>query len=250
MIRIKIISPIEKRKDQFLTNVIENVNKEIRQMYFPDKFLQKLKQNCFYAITNAKIGSAINVGQYSKVMESKPFPYDVEVEKAFLNPPVVSVAEALASPSKRRLSLSGRFEGSSQLYENEYSKRRILNISGNGTTIAVKLWGDKSDLQMPEKKNNITIHGLEMSDFRGKLEANSTSTTLITVEDEEEDPSAIMEGEVEAACFDESDSSIVLCGKCLAIDSFLLGQIFKESHYVENVHVKVRQEAKRVEEIM
>ncbi|CAG2255672.1 unnamed protein product [Mytilus edulis] len=178
MIRIKIISPIEKRKDQFLTNVIENVNKEIRQMYFPDKFLQKLKQNCFYAITNAKIGTAINVSQYSKVMESKPFPYDVEVEKAFLHPPIASVAEALASPSKRRLSLSGRSEG---------------------------------------------------------------------VEDEEEDPSAIMEGEVETACFDESDSSIILCGKCLAIDTFLLGEIFKEGHYVENVHVKVRQEAKRVE---
>lgn len=47
-----------------------------------------------------------------------------------------------------------------------------------------------------------------------------------------------------------SDSSIVLCGKCLAIDNFLFGEIFKEGHYVENVHVKVRQEAKRVKEIM
>ncbi|CAC5394969.1 unnamed protein product [Mytilus coruscus] len=47
----------------------------------------------------------------TKVMESKPFSYDVEVEKAFLHLLFTSVAEAQASPSKRRLSLSGRFEG-------------------------------------------------------------------------------------------------------------------------------------------
>ncbi|CAC5382907.1 unnamed protein product [Mytilus coruscus] len=150
MIRIKITTAIENRKDQYLTYVIENVNKDIRPMYFTEKCLSKLKQDCFYAITNAKIGSAINVGQYSKVMERKPFDYDANVEKAFIDPPVTSVAEALASPQE-------------EVYENEYSKRRILNISGNGATIAVKLWGNKSDMQMPEKKkkNNITIHGLE-----------------------------------------------------------------------------------------
>ncbi|CAC5384757.1 PIF1 [Mytilus coruscus] len=48
----------------------------------------------------------------------------------------------------------------------------------------------------------------------------------------------------------KSDSSIVIDGKCLAIDNFLLGQILKEGRYVENVFVKVRQEAKRVEEII
>ncbi|CAC5370122.1 unnamed protein product [Mytilus coruscus] len=206
-----------------------------------------MKPDGFYTITNAKIGSAINVSQYSKVMESKPFDYDKKVEKDFLNPKVTTVAEALTSPSKRRLSLSGRFEG---VYENENAKRRILNITGNNATIAVKLWGAKTELKMPEKKDNVTIHGLEISEFRGKIEANSTSTTRITVEDEEEDQSAIMEGEVEAACFEESDSSIVIDGKCLAIDNFLLGQIFKEVRYVENVFVKVRQEAKRVEEII
>ncbi|CAG2211910.1 unnamed protein product [Mytilus edulis] len=42
--------------------------------------------------------------------------------------------------------------------------------------------GDKSDLQMPEKKSYSTIQGLEMSDFRGKLEANSTSKTLIKLD--------------------------------------------------------------------
>ncbi|CAC5388065.1 unnamed protein product [Mytilus coruscus] len=44
-------------------------------------------------------------------MESKPFDYDINVEKDFINPLVISVAEALASPSKRRLSVSGRCEG-------------------------------------------------------------------------------------------------------------------------------------------
>ncbi|CAC5387948.1 unnamed protein product [Mytilus coruscus] len=46
-----------------------------------------------------------------KVMESKPFDYDINVEKDFINPLVISVAEALPLPSKRRLSVSGRCEG-------------------------------------------------------------------------------------------------------------------------------------------
>ncbi|CAC5373709.1 unnamed protein product [Mytilus coruscus] len=78
------------------------------------------------------------------------------------NLPVTSVAEALASPSKRRLYLSERFEETSKVYENENSKRRILKISGNGATLAVKLWGTKTDLQMPERKNNVIVHGLQM----------------------------------------------------------------------------------------
>ncbi|VDI07312.1 Hypothetical predicted protein [Mytilus galloprovincialis] len=68
------------------------------------------------------------------------------------------------------------------------------------------MWGEKAQMTVPVRETSIRIKNIEVNNYKGQIEGNSTSLTEIEIDAEEEE----IQGEVEGASFEENDMWIVV----------------------------------------
>ncbi|KAL5019396.1 hypothetical protein ScPMuIL_005118 [Solemya velum] len=125
--------------------VIDQQSKTVKSTYLTKKAIGRMSAGKFYMIRKVVATDIIRVREESLIMNTSPFTFDENIETEFLTPPKVGVLEALGSPRKRKLSVSGVVKEVSNIIEKNGTKRRMIKLSdvANDETITVKVWGEK-----------------------------------------------------------------------------------------------------------
>ncbi|XP_014671928.1 PREDICTED: uncharacterized protein LOC106812546 [Priapulus caudatus] len=116
------------------------------------------------------------------------FAIDRQMVQDFESGPELSIDEALGSPKRRRMSVSGTVSdvvvteavaGPS----NEQRQRAQFSIGAVGSPrkLPIKLWGEQAKELHVKEGDVVTIKDLEIGEFGSRKEANLTRTTKIEV---------------------------------------------------------------------
>jgi len=86
----------------------------------------------------------------------------------------VSIEEVHGSPSKRRVTVSGRVLQIYTVAESETWRRRNIEI-GNGTkTVTCKLWNKKVDITNIQVGDEVEISNVRVQEYAGKKSVSSS----------------------------------------------------------------------------
>ncbi|XP_033759464.1 uncharacterized protein LOC117341711 [Pecten maximus] len=219
-----------------MCDVIDNITKTIKTLFIPMQQIKRLNQGHFYLLRNIVMGETIRITEKTMVMDCSPFPIPMALEKEYINPPTLTVTEALASPIKRRINAVGTLAEASDVLHTEFSRRKILKISNNTDELTIKLWGQQSDLQLPQVGSDVSVSAIIVAQYAGRKEANSSSSTTIS-EIVDEHP---FQGEIDAITFDRQEASIVLkddVDNVYNVDTHSLQEIFPDLEFKPDVQV-------------
>ena len=69
----------------------------------------------------------------------------------------------------------------SQVFATETSQRKIIKLQNNGEEFIIKLWGRETEMDMPPTGTEVAVTCIEVAEFRGQKQANSTTLTKVVV---------------------------------------------------------------------
>ncbi|KAL5011360.1 hypothetical protein ScPMuIL_009911 [Solemya velum] len=208
--------------------VIDQQSETVNSTYLTKKAIGRMSAGKFYMIRKVVVTDIIRVREESLIMNTSPFTFDENIEKDFLTPPKVGVLEALGSPRKRKLTISGVVKEVSNIIEKNGTKRRMIKLSdvANDETIMVKVWGEKVSIA-PTIASQVALTHVVVNDYGGKKELNSTALTAMEDSKEED-----LSGEIEAAGFEVEDIIIVVNDDVYSLTKEQMEMIFPAGEFV------------------
>nr|XP_022309760.1 uncharacterized protein LOC111115353 isoform X2 [Crassostrea virginica] len=225
---------------QYGTTYVVSSNSEfktITSVIVHEKHLAAIKPNRAYLLMKYLLlqDGTIKVSQNTMVMQTKtPHNLSREVIEAFINPPVIQELGRIASMNpKERVSIRGEVTRVSSIIHANETQRKIVTLSDGNASVEVKLWGELSTTCF-EEGSTVRITCLHVDLYQNRRTLNSSGSTSVQIEDNEED----FRGTVDGVCFEESNSSILVGGEVVMCTTQQLSEVFPQGEYREDVKVK------------
>ncbi|XP_074656812.1 uncharacterized protein LOC141910021 [Tubulanus polymorphus] len=188
--RVKVIGGPEDRKKSMMIAVITMSN-EVKELILTKDLACKLVVGAFRTVTNLKFtsGPVCYGTKNSKIFKTKDFEVDSDVVSGYLHAPKVSVADALRSPKRRRVSVKGKvtkvYGVTSGVSGDDVEwKRRDVLISDEETSssIRLKLWNENYGvLGEKDEGREVVIENVIVSVFKGISSLDSTGMIHVEV---------------------------------------------------------------------
>lgn len=221
---------------------------EIHELFMPEKHVQKLTQSVKKSLIvkgfSQKQDGTMSLNEASKIMDTTDDNVSEDIVKKFLEPEVEDVATIKTKAKGARVSIKGEVRKTTNVLETPNSRRRIINVSDDTGEIELKFWGSKSSIAL-QQGTHATFTCLRVDVFNGRASLNSTCSTTVKTNEEQIQVS----GEVQAACFDNDDMSIMIQDHIYAISESQMGRIFPLLQFHGNVQVKILCQGNNVKEI-
>ena len=238
-VKVKILTQVLDRTGSKTASgqVIDSISSNIKTIFLTNASKKDLfKVVTFYLLRNVGMSEFIRFSENSMAMECSTFAFPPAIEHEFYHPTLVSVQEALVSPHKRRINLQGTISEVSDVLQTENSKRKIIKLTTNGDSFAVKLWEKQTDTLIPDLGADVEITCIQVTEFKGAKEANSTEITTIN----EITTDTEFNGEIETATFNDMEKSWILLQNetdVWKIDNGQLNTIFPNKTFEPNTNV-------------
>ncbi|XP_061165886.1 uncharacterized protein LOC133174805 [Saccostrea echinata] len=111
---------------------------------------------------------------------------------------------------------------STRLIETTQSCRKIVTLNDASGEIEIKFWGNKTSLSPFEGGTHLTVTAVKVDYYAGRCSLNSTPSTAVQLKEDFDS----LQGEIEAACFDDDNLSIMVGNNIFNISDTLLRRIF------------------------
>lgn len=162
--------------------------RDVYCLLFPDfdVYSQKLQVGKFFSCINVDVRGEqkeIRLQKSSRLFKCPAFELGEGVAE-FYNAPGGTIADAHASPVKKRMTVSGVVHKIYPVTNGDGWTRRdmVLKDENNDHKITVKLWGNYSSTPL-EENSHIQIQNVVVREYNSVKQLNSTQETVIMVRD-------------------------------------------------------------------
>ena len=131
-----------------------------------------------FEITSKPDKTFIRITENSKVFKTSAFAVDQAVVDNFMHAPMVSIAEALGSPAKRRLSIEGKVVNVSPKKQSQGWTRTDVLVADAQQRICCKLWNVEFDVNHGDV---CALTNLVLDEFNDQKSLNSSDESEYTV---------------------------------------------------------------------
>ncbi|XP_061191021.1 uncharacterized protein LOC133199187 [Saccostrea echinata] len=225
---------------QFGTTYIvssDTAYRTVKTLVIHEKHLNTIKASQNYVVLKVITlqDGTVKIGQQSVVMHTrKPENLVDVVIDNFQNPPVIDELGRIGSlNNKERISVKGEVSSVSSIIRTNETQRKIVTLTDGNASMEIKLWGALAETPVHEG-SSIAITCLHVDVYQGKRSLNSSGGTEVQNVDIED----TFAGFIQAASFDESNTSILIDDELLTCTKDQLQDIFPGQIFTEDKHVQ------------
>ncbi|XP_014677842.1 PREDICTED: uncharacterized protein LOC106817671 [Priapulus caudatus] len=158
--------------------------------FFNEKFVNKFTKSRFVQVGNPGVrDDNFSLHDRSTVMICGKFDVDMEVVRDFAHGPKVTIDEALRSPKRRRISVSGIVSDvvvtkalpSTSSETQQRAQFNVCDVAGSPVKLPIKVWGKRAVEIAVSDGDEVNIENLEIGLFGSQKEATFTKSTKIQV---------------------------------------------------------------------
>jgi len=171
---------------------------KICDLYIAQSKMKHIELGKYITVTRCRLNDTVkvthvNFTEETKVAGSSAFAYNEDVVNDFSKAKIVTIAEAIGSPLKRRLSITASVITAQPEKCGKGWKRRDITVADDNGQVMIKLWGDKATKKLCVGQR-ATFRNLRKEEYNSQKYLASTNETELEIDTTETERQVIMEG--------------------------------------------------------